>query len=312
MPKMERLLEALNSSPSEYASLVVSFNHHLQSLGLSSETIYSYLMACRLLNDHLVRKGHERAVEVIDRSDVEGFIGSLLAIRSPATAANRYRSLQQFFKWCVEEDEITSSPMQNMKPPRVPEKIIPVISDEDLNKLVATCSKGKEFEDIRDHAILRLFITTGARRAEVANLCLEDLDMRNGEVFFLGKGMKPRVVPLEKETHRVLDKYLRIRARHPAGDMDALWISRQSTPLTHWGIEQMVRRRASQAGIEKIHLHQFRHTFADIALSRGMQESDLMRIAGWSTRQMIDRYGRANADKRARAAHRELVKDFPV
>jgi integrase len=68
----------------------------------------------------------------------------------------------------------------------------------------------------------------------------------------------------------------------------------------------MVRRRGAQAGIDGLHPHMFRHTFAHTMRQAGIDDDSLMRLAGWQSREMLGRYGASAADERARDAHRRL------
>jgi integrase len=62
-----------------------------------------------------------------------------------------------------------------MKPPAVPEQPVPVLDEDDLARLIATC-KGNTFEQRRDNAIVRLFLDTGIRASELCGLAIADVD----------------------------------------------------------------------------------------------------------------------------------------
>ena len=294
------------ASPGVIRVLALSWEISLEAANKSPRTVRTYLESLRLFDDHLEGRGMPQEAAKIRREHVEDFIAEILRRWKPATASNRFRGLQQFFRWCEEEGEVETSPMARMTPPKVPEDPPPVLTDEQLMKLLKAC-EGTTFADRRDAAVIRLFIDTGMRRAELTGLEVHDINLRLRVAVVTGKGGARRACPFGRRTARALDRYLRARAKNREADCDALWLG-LGGPMTDSGIVQVVRRRAKLAGIdERVNLHRFRHTQAHCWLLEGGQGEDLMVLAGWRSRSMLSRYGASAAATRAQEAHRRLA-----
>lgn len=294
----------MRSSHETFDSAISDFRRSLRARNRSPKTVRSYVESATLLATWQRDHGRPDDPAEVTQADIESFITDQLDRWTPSTAATRFRCLQQLFRFCVDEGVVELSPMERMKPPSLDEKPVPILSADDIKKLVKVCS-GKSFEDRRDLAILRLFIATGIRLGEMAGIQVEHLDLDAECATVFGKGNRGRVVAYGPEVALTLSRYVRERRRHAHAGSEWLWVGPKGK-LTDSGIAQMIERRSRAAGVEGVHAHRFRHSFAHEWLAAGGAETDLRELAGWRSADMVARYTASAAAERARDMHRKL------
>ena len=163
-----------------------------QTLRTYGEGVRQYLAWCT-----------ENDVEPMTRSSLNLFTAGLLDGGAAAsTARSRQLGVRRFAAWLAEEGEIPADPFLGIKSPKLDEKVIEPLSDDQLRAMLKACVPPKDAEPKvalrhrRDEAMVRLMLETGMRAGEVVALQLDDLDLAGGLVTVTrGKGGKGRVAP---------------------------------------------------------------------------------------------------------------------
>ncbi|GBQ04227.1 hypothetical protein SSP531S_57190 [Streptomyces spongiicola] len=187
------------------------------------------------------------------------------------------------------------------------------LSEEFIADCLRTTARGpgqKDFETVRDHALLRV-LTEGLRAEEILSLRTFDLDLHAAMLVVVPLKMDrntqdSRPIPLQPSTVRALQRYLPVRATHkraqgPNAD-DWLWLgTRNRSRLLYAGLNRMVKRRAEQAGYDSNHVsaHSYCHTWADDLKAAGVSGEHIMAVCGWKSPAMLRRYGADMASQRA-------------
>jgi integrase len=295
------------------------FDLHLRgSVATLSRT--TYLRGPRQFVEHLAEHHPDVAGPGdVTRRHVESWLAAMTeAGRSPGTRRIRLKSIGLWFKWLSGELEskVTAIPTAGVAMPKPQLKPVPIVRDEEIAALLSTCNSAA-YADRRDAAMIRLLFDCGIRRAELVGLETRDVDLKYLEaVIRAGKGGKVRIVPFGNRTALALSRYERARRTHPgAVASPALFLATRPSQangdpwrLGGGGVAEMLGRRSGLAGIRPINPHAFRHTFSHDMLANGAGESDVERLAGWSSPMMIRRYGSSAADERARDTHRRLAR----
>lgn len=223
--------------------------------------------------------------------------------RVSATTVNSYfRALRTFFNWLEYEELIKDNPFKNLKTPKVDNKIIQALTPNDVERLFKLCSR-KNALDIRNKAILSVFLDTGLRISELANLNIDDVNMDNGSLLVRhGKGNKQRIVRIGVKAQRILWKYITIYRR---GISNSLFLNRSGETLDVIGIKMFIKRLGIKANV-KVHPHKLRHTFAITFLRAGGDVFSLQYLLGHSTLSMTQRYLQSLNANDALNAHKKF------
>jgi site-specific recombinase XerD len=286
------------------ASLAVSFRLAVQAEQRAAGTIRLHQQAIRFYSDWLTRQGLPADLAHFTRPLIRGWLADLAEINQPNTVRTRFLGLSRFGRWLVDEEILPVHPMTNLHMPTQPEHPVPLLTDADLAALLKQCA-GKDFNSRRDETMLRLLLDCGVRVGELCGLTVDGIDLVNRVAVVKGKGSRVRPIYLSARTARAVDRYLRIRRGHRHADSPALLLTQRGGMSTD-GARERVRVLAAAAGLKHIHPHQFRHSFAHDFLLAGGQQTDLKRLAGWTSDAMLARYASAGADVRAQHAARSM------
>jgi site-specific recombinase XerD len=311
--RQRRLAGPLDAGP--LGADIGSFRLHLAAEGKSARTVESYTGAVLwFAAAHLLGRARKTSWDQADARDIQQWMVHLLDRYSSAYASIQFRALRQFFKWRAAEDD-SPDPMTRLRAPKVTQREVPVFTSVELSELQKAC-QGRSFAARRDAAIIAVLTATGIRLSELAGICCcpgdparSDLDLHAREIRTRGKGRTARTVKISHQAARSLDRYLRARARHPQAWRPQLWLGVNSRgPMTAAGIYQAVARRGRQCGVTA-YPHRFRHHFSHTWLDRGGAERDLMELNGWTSPQMLTRYGASARGARARRSYDRIMND---
>ena len=258
----------------------------------------------RWLADHDLPAVQPGDLLTVSRRDVEAWLTDLRAAgRAPSTLRSRWIALRNLYGWLVEEEEVDVSPLAKVRVDRADPPPVHIVTADDLAALLRVCA-GRDFNERRDTALIRLLAATGLRVSELCAVKLADVDLeRRLLVVPHGKGDKHRVVRFDPATAAALDRYKRARARHHKAAASPVLFLGYRGPLTRKGVPVILDRRAAQAGVGHVHPHMLRHTWAHRWLSAGGTEGDLLKLGGWENADVMRRYGSSMAADRALAAY---------
>ena len=228
--------------------------------GLSALTLKNYARDIQLLES----LAENNALDSIKNTQIRRYIATLhgrgLSGKTIARALSAWRG---FYDYLIHHKAYTQNPVTGLRAPKSAKSLPQALSTDQAVKYVDI--KGDGILEIRDHAILELFYSSGLRLAELVNLDINMLDFSEGTVTVTGKGNKTRIVPMGSHAMEAIQVWLQSRALIKIANVNpnALFVTQQGKRITPRAVQYRVKEWSIKQGINtSMHPHLLRHSFA--------------------------------------------------
>jgi integrase/recombinase XerD len=239
--------------------------------GLAQNTLSAYRRDLSAFAGWL-KTARSRELAQADPADIDAYLAHRFAAHAkPRTAARYTASLRRFYRLLSRDGLVASDPTQFLDTPKLPRPLPKVLSEADVETLLATPDVGTP-AGLRDRAMIETLYATGLRVSELVGLKLLNLDLNAAVLRVTGKGGKDRLVPLGEEALYWLSRYLKesrpglLNGRRCA----EVFVTPRGAGMTRQAFWYLLKRGALKAGIHKpLSPHTLRHAFATHLLAHG-------------------------------------------
>ena len=205
---------------------------------------------------------------------------------SSVTVQSYMRGLRAFLNWCYGEEYMTVKLTEKFKLPKSQKSVIDVLNDYEIHMLFSVFDL-RSVLGLRDYCICSLMLDCGLRKNEVVKQTISRYKAPDGYLIVHGKGNRERVVPMGFNTRKYLLKY-HTKIKNLQGDI--LFRKNNGDPITDNTVKQLFSRLKAQTGIQRLHPHLLRHTFATRFIENGGDVFTLQQLLGHTTLEMSKRY----------------------
>lgn len=256
-------------------------------------------------------------LEEIDAPLITRFIRSRTPFKSKTTVYGTMSVMRGMGEFLVREGIWESNPLRWMRGPKVtPYSRLPMRLDRgEMGALweAAAESRGAYWPALWV-TVLALLYGTGLRRGELSRLRMVDWDPEHATLRVDGrKTGRERQVPVPELTHRCIETLLPLRQneliRAGRSGVQELLVGVDGRPMSVHAISMGVHRLARRAGVERVSLHQFRHTCASDLLEAGVSLPQVQRILGHGAIATTVRYTHVAGHQRREAIARHPLNE---
>lgn len=225
--------------------------------------------------------------EEIKLADLQDFLKELNATEIALTTQCRMISgIRMFFKYLLVEDAIQENPADLLDVPRTTRKLPDVLSNAEVDRMLATLDNSKP-DEARNTVIIEILYGCGLRVSELVGLTLSQLYLEEECLLITGKGNKQRWVPINSRAIKLLENYISlIRTQIPIklGNENYVFLNHRGTKLSRVYVFMIIKKAVESAGIHKsVSPHSLRHSFATELVQNGADLRAVQEMLGHSS-----------------------------
>jgi site-specific recombinase XerD len=296
---------AIRATPLTINELVERYTISNQADGKSRRTVAWYADIIAQFLKYFETGGHQFTLSDFSMDVVRGyvlflqrrprfqghpFIRQRQDLLSPKTVQCHVRALKAFSTWLYEEEYTNVNRLKNLKLPKATAKMMEPLKSEEIRMILSSINR-KSHTGGRNRAVLATLLDSGLRASELASITLDKLNLSDGYIRVTGKGDKERVVPIGRFVQTELMHYIeKVRSQVCIDGCNNLFLSQGGRPMTLNTVKIVFSRLAKLSGVDRLHAHLCRHTFAVNYLLNGGDIFSLREILGHTTLAMVNHY----------------------
>lgn len=207
---------------------------------------------------------------------------------SSSSVHGSLRAVKAFYNFCIGEDYLEDFSRQ-LRLPKVHCKEQLILDDQEIIKLLHACDDSFSHYSLRNKCFVLLMLDSGLRRGEIPRINMRDITFSSKSMIIRGKGSKQRLIPIGYQTCEQLLNYC-LKYRNGASGSEPFFVDQSGGRCSDNLIKQIFKRLKDTTGIERLHPHLLRHTFATYYLADGGDLETLRLILGHSDIQTTQMY----------------------
>ena len=227
-----------------------------------------------------------------DRDLVRNWIMKQMDDELTSTTVNKNLSaVKSFYKYLQLRGLIDNNPTRYLRGPKREHTLPSFLTQAQVEEALETISTDPEdFLAVRNRLIIETIYQTGLRRAEVASLETQQVDLAAMSLRVVGKGRKERIVPFGEALKEQMRKYLTLKERK-VGQSRYFFVTLKCRPLSGADVYQVVHKALDVVpGLPRRGAHTLRHSFATEMLNAGAPITSIKELLGHSNLETTTRY----------------------